>query len=58
MADPILDSINVTTLKEVYPKVVYDNYFLGSPLQAYLRARCMRPFGGGASCKIRFCMAR
>jgi hypothetical protein len=48
MADPILDSINATTLKEVYPRVVYDNYFLGSPLQAYLRARCMRPFGGGA----------
>lgn len=48
MADPILDSINVTTLKEVFPRVVYDNYFLGSPFQAYMRARCMRPFGGGA----------
>lgn len=48
MADPILDSINVTTIKEVVPRTVYDNYFLGSPLQAYLRAKCMRPFGGGA----------
>jgi hypothetical protein len=46
--DPILDEINLTTLKEIFPKVIEDNYFLDTPFQAYLRARSLVPFGGGA----------
>jgi hypothetical protein len=48
MPDPILDEINLTTLKEIYPRVIEDNFFLDTPFQAYLRARSMVPFGGGA----------
>jgi len=48
VADPILDAVNVTTLKEVFPRVLFDNYFLGAPFQAYMRAHCLKPFGGGA----------
>lgn len=46
--DPILDELNLTTLKEVYPKVVEDNFFLDTPLEAYIRDHCLVPFGGGA----------
>ena len=48
MADPILDAVNVTTLKEIYPRVLTDNFFLDTPFTAYLRAHSMVPFGGGA----------
>lgn len=46
--DPIMDPLNLTTLKEVYPRVIIDQYFKGTPLQAYIRDHCMVPFGGGA----------
>jgi hypothetical protein len=46
--DPILDEINLTTLKELYPKVIEDNFFLDTPFQAYLRAKALVPFNGGA----------
>lgn len=48
MSDPIMDAVNLTTLKEVYPRVVVDNYFKKSPFEAYLRDHCLVPFGGGA----------
>ena len=48
MADPILDGVNATTLKEIYPRVIADNFFLDTPFTAYLRAHSMVPFGGGA----------
>jgi hypothetical protein len=48
VADPILDEINLTTLKEIEPRVIEDNYFLDTPFQAYLRAKSLVPFGGGA----------
>jgi hypothetical protein len=48
MPDPILDELNLTTLKEIYPSVIEDNYFLDTPFQAYLRDHCLVPFGGGA----------
>jgi len=48
MADPIYDEINLTTLKEIYPVVIEDNFFLDTPFQAYLRAKSLVPFGGGA----------
>jgi hypothetical protein len=46
--DPILDEINLTTLKEIEPRVITDNFFLDTPFQAYLRAKALVPFGGGA----------
>ncbi len=48
MADPILDEINLTTLKEIYPDAVEDNFFLDSPFMAHLRRKSMVPFTGGA----------
>lgn len=48
MADPNIDELNATTLGEIFPRTVKDNYFLGSPLLAYVRDHCMVPFRGGA----------
>lgn len=48
MSDPILDELNLTTLKEIYPRVVEDLFFLDTPFEAYLRANCLVPFDGGA----------
>jgi len=48
VSDPILDEINLTTLKEIYPDAVEDNFFLDSPFMAHLRRKCMVPFTGGA----------
>jgi hypothetical protein len=48
VSDPILDEINLTTLREIYPKTVEDNFFLDTPFQAYLRSKALVPFGGGA----------
>ena len=48
MADPLLDELNATTLKEVYPAVVSDAFFLDTPELAYFRDHCMVPFEGGA----------
>ena len=46
--DPILNEINLTTHKTIYPNVVEDNFFLDTPFQAYLRAKSLRPYTGGA----------
>jgi len=46
--DPIYDEINLVTLKEIEPRVIEDQYFLDTPFQAYLRAKSLVPFGGGA----------
>jgi hypothetical protein len=48
LSDPILDEINLTTLKEIYPDAVEDNFFLDSPFLAHLRKKAMVPFTGGA----------
>ena len=37
MADPLFDELNATTLREIYPKVVEDQFFKGAPFLAYLR---------------------
>jgi hypothetical protein len=54
MADPILDELNLVTLKEIYPRTVEDHFFLDSPFLAYLRANCLVPFGGGAGTQNTF----
>jgi hypothetical protein len=48
MADPVLDELNLTTLKEIYPVAIEDNFFADTPFQAYMRDHCLVPFGGGA----------
>ena len=48
MSDPILDALNLVTLKEMWPRVAQDNFFKKSPREAYLRDHCLHPFGGGA----------
>lgn len=48
MPDPILDPLNVTTLKEIYPAIIEDLFFLNAPFLAHMRAKALVPFGGGA----------
>lgn len=43
-----MDEINLTTLPEVNDSAIEDEFFLGSVLQAHLRAKCLVPFTGGA----------
>lgn len=43
-----MDELNATTLGEIFPRTVKDNYFLGTPLLAYIRDHAMVPFRGGA----------
>jgi hypothetical protein len=57
VADPILNEINLTTNKVIYPVAVEDNLFLDTPFQAYLRAKCLRPFTGGANSQNVFLVA-
>ena len=48
MADPLFDDLNATTLKEMWPRIIFDQFFTDTPFAAYLRAKCLAPFGGGA----------
>jgi hypothetical protein len=57
MADPILDEINLTTLAEIYPTTIEDNFFLDTPFLSYLRARCLTDFTGGANTRFTFLYA-
>lgn len=43
-----MDELNIVTLKEIYPKVIVDQFFKASPQLAYFRDHCMVPFGGGS----------
>jgi hypothetical protein len=43
-----MDEINLVTLREIYPKVIEDEYFKGTPFEAYVRDHCLVPFDGGA----------
>jgi hypothetical protein len=57
LPDPLLDEINATTLREIYPRVVEDEFFLDTPLLAYARANCLVPFQGGESMSFTFLYA-
>ncbi len=57
MADPILDEINLTTLSEIYPHTIEDNFFLDTPFLAYLRAHALTDFTGGANTRFTFLYA-
>ena len=52
MPDPILDEINLTTLSEIYPHTIEDNFFLDTPSLAYLRAHALTDFTGGANTRF------
>lgn len=54
MPDPILDEINLTTLSEIYPHTIEDNFFLDTPFLAYLRAHALTDFTGGANTRFTF----
>src|SRR5262249_25685608 len=47
-ADPTVDELTATTLYEIYPQTVEDNFFLAVPELAYFRDHCLVPFGGGS----------
>ena len=36
--DPIFDEINAVTLKEIWPRVVRDEFFKSTPFEEYLRS--------------------
>lgn len=48
MADPTVDELNATTLYEIYPQSIEDNFFLAVPELAYFRDHCLVPFNGGS----------
>jgi hypothetical protein len=54
IGDPNVDELNATTLYEIYPKVIEDQYFLAAPFLAYLRDHCLVPFTGGAFTQAMF----
>lgn len=47
MADPNVAELNSVTLFEIFPRVITDEFFLATPLLAYLRDHCLVPFTGG-----------
>lgn len=57
MPDPILDEINLTTLAEIYPHTIEDNFFLDTPFLAYMRAKALTDFTGGANTRFTFLYA-
>jgi hypothetical protein len=57
MADPYLSELNSSTLQEIYPRVIRDNFFRNAPLLAYLRANCLVPYRGGAAIQGTFAYA-
>lgn len=55
--DPVFNEIVATTLQEIYPELLVDQYFLAAPFTARLRARCQVEFGGGAFIQSPFLFA-
>lgn len=45
--DPNVQELNSVTQFEIYPKAVTDEFFLATPLLAYIRDHCLVPFTGG-----------
>src|SRR6516165_7297644 len=48
LSDPSIDALNATTLKEIWPRKVIDQFFKKTPFASYLRAKCLSPYRGGA----------
>lgn len=58
-ADPLFSEIPATTLNEIKDGIVFDNFFVDTPLQRYFRAEgALDPFLGGAMMQVPFQFAR
>ena len=55
--DPALDELSATTLFEIYPAVVQDNFFNDVAFLAYIRDHCLTTFGGGSTMQQTFLYA-
>lgn len=55
--DPALDELSATTLYEIYPRVVQDNFFNDVAFLAYIRDHCLATFGGGSTMQQTFLYA-
>ncbi len=55
--DPALDELSATTLYEIYPRVVQDNFFNDVAFLAYIRDHCLATFGGGLTMQQTFLYA-
>lgn len=59
MADPLFSEIPASTLNEIKDGIVFDNFFVDTPLQRYFRAEgAVDPFFGGAAMQVPFQFAR
>lgn len=59
MADPLFSEIPASTLNEIKDGIVFDNFFVDTPLQRYFRAEgALDPFFGGAAMQVPFQFAR
>jgi hypothetical protein len=58
-ADPLFSEIPASTLNEIKDGIVFDNFFVDTPLQRYFRAEgSLDPFYGGAAMQVPFQFAR
>ena len=55
--DPALDELSATTLFEIFPQVVQDNFFNDVAFLAYIRDHCLATFGGGSTMQQTFLYA-
>ncbi len=59
LADPLFSEIPASTLNEIKDGIVFDNFFVDTPLQRYFRAEgSLDPFYGGAAMQVPFQFAR
>lgn len=59
MADPLFSEVPASTLNEIKDGIVFDNFFVDTPLQRYFRAEgAVDPFFGGAAMQVPFQFAR
>lgn len=57
--DPLFSEIPASTLNEIKDGIVFDNFFVDTPLQRYFRAEgALDPFYGGAAMQVPFQFAR
>ena len=57
MPDPYIDELSATTLYEIYPRVVQDNFFNDVAFLAYIRDHCLATFSGGSAMQQTFLYA-
>lgn len=58
-ADPLFSEVPASTLNEIKDGIVFDNFFVDTPLQRYFRAEgALDPFYGGAAMQVPFQFAR